>query len=94
MQEFRDYQERRVRLTDERLEHIRARHPELIGIEYVIGETLNSPDSVVQDEDDEEVFIYRRWYTGIYHGDKWVVVVVVIHPDDAFISTAYVTSEL
>ncbi|MCI0440198.1 MAG: hypothetical protein L0177_13870, partial [Chloroflexi bacterium] len=49
---------------------------------------------VSQDEDDEEVFIYRRWYTGIYRGDKWVVVVVVIHPDDAFISTAYVTSEL
>jgi hypothetical protein len=37
-----DYQNRQVRLTDERLAHILT-HPEMVGIESQIADTLKNP---------------------------------------------------
>ena len=94
MQTFRDYMGREIRLTEERITHILVRHPEILAFTHTIAETLEAPDSVEPDEDDPEVWKYNRWYTETNYGDKWMVVVVVRKPDDAFISTAYITNEI
>ena len=42
MKILRDYEGREVRLTDERLAHI-LEHPEMVGLEDAIGDTLARP---------------------------------------------------
>lgn len=87
-----DYQDRQVRLTDERLEHILA-HPEMVGMETLIAETLRYPQLVRQSRSDETAELYYRFYTQTRIGDKWLCVVVKYLQDDAFIVTAYFTDK-
>ena len=47
MKILRDLQERAIRLTEERLTHI-LEHPEMVGMEQAIEETLMRPERVVQ----------------------------------------------
>ena len=47
-----DYQGRQVRLTDERLAHI-LEHPEMIGLDFAIAETLRAPTAVIQSFSDQ-----------------------------------------
>jgi hypothetical protein len=46
-----DFLGRAVRLTDERRAHI-LEHPEMVGLESAITETLRAPESVVQSVSD------------------------------------------
>ena len=87
-----DYQGLAVRLTDERLAHI-LDHPEMIGLEAAISETLNHPALVIQSISDEAARLYYRFYSGTRVGDKFVCVVVKVKPGDAFVLTAYLTDE-
>lgn len=87
-----DYQDRQVRLTDERLEHILA-HPEMVGMETLIAETLRYPQLVRQSLSDETAELYYRFYTQTRIGDKWLCVVVKYLQDDAFVVTAYFTDK-
>ena len=89
MQVFRDYEGREIRLTNERMAHVAQRHRELLRIENAIGDTLAKPDTFLYDE----AIIYCRQYAGV-HIDTWVLVVVAIMPDDAFILTAYTAKSL
>ena len=68
-----------VRLTDERLAHI-LDHPEMVGLEAAILETLNYPALVIQSISDEAARLYYRFYSGTRVGDKFVCVVVKIKP--------------
>lgn len=79
-----------VRLTDERLAHI-LDHPEMIGIEAAIEETLTSPTLVIESLSDGTAHLYYRFYSGTAVGDKFMCVVVKFKPDDAFVLTAYLT---
>lgn len=94
MQVFRDYMGRDVRLTDERLEHIYSRHFYMRGMEYAIAETINNPEVVRVDEDDNEAELFYRWYTIPGWGRGWLLVVVIVKEDDAFIATAYMTGAI
>ncbi|WP_126147243.1 hypothetical protein [Synechococcus elongatus] len=85
-----DYQNREVRLTEERLAHI-LRHPEMVGMETQIADTLKNPQLVRQSRSDESVGLFYRFYTQTAIGDKWLCVVVKYLCDDAFIVTAYFT---
>lgn len=87
-----DYQDRQVRLTNERLEHILA-HPEMAGMETLIAETLRYPQLVRQSRSDETAELYYRFYTQTTIGDKWLCVVVKYLQGDAFIVTAYFTDK-
>ena len=58
MQVFKDYQERSVKLTDERVAHILEGHAELTGFESAIGETIEEPDSVVQSNTNPNARLY------------------------------------
>ena len=90
MQIVQDYQGRAVRLTPERLAHI-LEHPEMVGLETAIAETLARPERVLQSTVDPEAELYYRYYVGTRVGDKWLCVVVKVAPTDAFVVTAYLT---
>lgn len=88
-----DYQERQVRLTEERLKHI-LRHPELSAMEGEIDVTLRNPEEVRRSRTDETVLLSYRYYTGTPIGDKWLCVVVKYLENDAFVLTAYFTDKI
>lgn len=56
-----DFAERRLRLTQERLEHI-ERRPELEGQCSKIEKTLTDPDDVRVSDQDKTVYLYHRRY--------------------------------
>ena len=91
MKEYVDYEGRRVRLTDERLGHI-LEHPEMVGLEPKIEETLAHPECVIESLSDAEVRLYYRYYVGTRVGDKYLCVVVKVQGADAFVITAYLTN--
>jgi hypothetical protein len=89
---LQDYQQRPVRLTDERLAHI-LEHPEMKGMETAIGETLLHPAMVIESGADPAAELSYRYYTGTRVGDKWLCVVVKYAREDAFVLTAYLTDQ-
>ena len=92
MQVLVDYQDRRIRLTDERLAHI-LKHPEMASMEAELNRTLKSPEIVRLSKSDAEIALYYRFYTDTRVGDKWLCVVVKFLVEDAFILTAYFTDK-
>ena len=88
MRVFEDYEGRPVVLTDYRERYILNRHYEIgvLGIHEVIGETLASPDIVV---DYNLALHYYRLYLGTPYGDKYVHVVVVRDEGTRYVRTAY-----
>lgn len=90
MKVLTDYQGTKVRLTDERLAHI-LEHPELVGMESSIEETLRNPSLVIRSLTDPEAALNYRYYFGTTVGDKWLCVVVKYFSNDAFVLTAYLT---
>ena len=87
-----DYQGVAIRLTDERLVHITS-HPEMVGLQAAIEETLKNPALVIQSVSDETARLYYRFYSRTRVGDKFVCVVVKVGLDDDFVLTAYLTDK-
>lgn len=95
-----DYQNREVRLTEERLTHIRN-HPEMVGMDTLIAQTLKQPQLVRKSRSDENAALLYRFYIQAAMvgdrswniGDKWLCVVVKYLLDDAFVVTAYFTDK-
>lgn len=69
MKILKDYQERSVRLTDERLQHI-LEHPEMAELERALEETLRHPQFVFQSRLDAAVKLSYHFYLGTKVGDK------------------------
>ncbi len=88
-----------VELTDERLAHIRAGHPELI-TEAVdrIARTLSDPDEIRTDPRFAGTHLISRWFDDLLGGKIMVVAVVVDetrpHERRHWVVTAYVTRRL
>ena len=93
MRILRDFRGLRVRLTEERLEHI-LEHPEMSDKEAAIEETLLSPEQVLDSLLDPEVRLYYRFYRMTAVGDKYLCVVVKMRQGDAFVLTAYLTDSI
>lgn len=93
MKLFKDFEGKAIRLTTERLRHIRE-HPEMRGLAGQIKEVLAHPLKVVQSVSDPEVRLYYRFYFSTKVGDKYLCVVVKMRGDDAFVLTAYLTDTL
>ncbi len=92
METFFDHQGLALRLTDERLAHI-LDHPEMIGLEDAISETLKQPEVVIRSAGDPATRLYYRFYSRTPVGGKFVCVVVKEKPADAFVLTAYLTDK-
>lgn len=93
MKILRDYEGRAIRLTDERLAHI-LDHPEMTNLEAEIGNTLATPQCVMQSASDGETWLYYRFHRETRVGDKFLCVVVKKPLDDAFVITAYLTDKV
>ncbi len=88
-----DYLKNGIRITEERLTHIRE-HPEMIMHIEKIAETLISPDTVVKSRSDVQARLYFRYYEGLSIGNKYMCVVVKFKSEDAFVITAYFTDSV
>ena len=93
MQRLIDFQDREIRLTDERRQHI-LEHPEMMEMDTEIERTLWKPEQVRRSRTDPTVVLYYRYYTETIVGNKWLCVVVKLLIDDAFVITAYLTDKL
>lgn len=93
MRNLLDFQGLEVRLTDERLEHI-LEHPEMMGSEAAIEDTLGYPEQVLESLFDSEIRLYYRFYRGTVVGNKYLCVVVKMSDVDAFVLTAYLTDSV
>lgn len=82
-----------VRLMDERMAHI-LDHPEMVGMEAAIDETLLEPEIVIQSKSDDQAKLYYHSYARTPVGEKLLCVVVKVQQDDAFVLTAYLTDRL
>ncbi|NTW59275.1 MAG: hypothetical protein HGB21_00930 [Nitrospirae bacterium] len=92
MKVLRDYQGKPVRLTDERLAHIKE-HPEMVDMEAALEETLLKPQLVIRSGADTSANLNYRYYYGTLVGDKWLCAVVKYGIEDAFVLTAYLTDK-
>lgn len=93
MRVIHDYRGVPIRLTDERLAHI-LDHPEIVGLEGAIEQTLARPETVMESFTDPQARLYYRFYVGTRVGEKYLCVVVKISRDDAFVLTAYLTDKV
>ena len=84
-----------IRLTAEQLRHIYQRHPEMVGMERAIRETLDNPERILASvSDPERVREFYRWFPETTEGSKYVRVVVGFEPGDAFVITAHLTRRI
>lgn len=94
MRIFRDVNNRDVRLTDERYEHLMSDHPEMAEQIDKVRETLLNPGKVVRSRTDPQVELFYQFYQTTPVTQKFLCVVVKAFTDDAFIITAYFTSTI
>ena len=87
-----DYKQRAVCLTDERWMHILG-HPEMVGQRERVIETLTELDIVLATAKDTAVHTYHRFYKQTPVTQKYLVVAVKILQGDAYVLTAYFTSQ-
>ncbi len=88
-----DYAGNVIRLTDERLTHIKE-HPEMLPHIPKINETIAAPDTVIKSKSDEEARLYYKHYEGLSIGNKYLCIVVKFKGIDAFVITAYFTDSI
>jgi hypothetical protein len=89
-----DVLNRRIRLTDEREEHIKTDHPEMSGQMEKVRETLFTPDQIVRSRTDPAVELFYRPYDVTPVTEKYLCVVVKVGAGDAFIVAAYFTDAI
>ena len=85
---------RRVRLTTERLTHMRAFHPELTNSVRRIQKTLSEPDRIIRSTSDPDAQLFYRFFRDSPVGSKFFCVVVKADKDDYFVVTAYFTDKV
>ena len=83
MSVYTDYEGNEIRLTDERVRHIKQRHARVFDIPGAIELTLADPDFVEQSR-----YGSREYHRYFENSNRWVMVVVAFRSDDAFILTA------
>ncbi len=94
MTQLFDKDERPVRLTGERLDHLESDHPEMRGQVARIEQTVREPETVVRSRTDLEVALYYRMYPVTPVTRKYLCVVVKTLPErDAFMVTAPFTNK-
>jgi len=72
---YRDRNENEIYITDERWEHIYEHHPEIIGFESYVTETLRSGKRKQQPIDPNS-YKYSKFYEDLPDGNTQIIVVV------------------
>lgn len=86
-----DYAGRRIRFTEERIEHILANHPEMAGQLENVGEVLKNPDAVTRSLTDRDVEIFYKKFDNTPVSEKHLCVIVKKGFEDLFVVTSYFT---
>jgi hypothetical protein len=94
MKWFKDINNRQIRLTEERQEHIEADHPEMLAQIGKMQDTLLYPDIIVRSRTDPDVELFYRYYRITPVTEKFLCVVVKVLVGDQFIITAYFTDTI
>ena len=94
MEWFKDIRNRRIRLTDEREEHIETNHPEMSVQIDKVQDTLLNPDIIVRSRTDPDVELFYRHYDITPVTEKYLCVVVKVLIDDLFIITVCFTDTI
>lgn len=86
---------KKIRLTEERWQHIYHKHPE-IDESYIEKSkiTVTNPDAVVKNNKDPTEFLYHKYFHKTYFGGRYLVVVVKHLNSEGFIITLYLTSKI
>jgi hypothetical protein len=66
----------------------------MTGMRSAVEDTLRLPEVVVQSLGDARARLYYRYHQQTIVSSKYLCVVVVQTPDDAFVVTAYVTDQI
>ncbi len=85
---FTDYTGRIIRLTEERCAHI-LDHPEMGDQLERVAEALSEPDGVVATVADGTVHVYHKHYSQTPVTKKYLLVVVKVLSNDAFVLTVF-----
>jgi len=80
-----------IRLTAERWSHIVEAHDYMAGIQDLVFETIENPDSIVHGEKNELIAIRHYEKTSI--SEKSMIVIYKETKDNGFIVTAFLTSK-
>lgn len=80
-----------IRLSEERWEHIRSRHPEMETQRERVFETIQAPD-FIQEGDFGEFLAVRQYAATPVTRKQLVVAYRETNPEDGFVLTAYFTS--
>ncbi|MDY6839752.1 MAG: hypothetical protein SWH78_17480 [Thermodesulfobacteriota bacterium] len=91
MEWYKDIHNRKLRMSDERREHVETDHPEMWGQMDRVREALLDPDIVVRSRADLNVELYYRHYENTPVTEKYLCVVVKAGNSDLFVITAYFT---
>ena len=85
---------RRIRLTEEKCNHVRARHPEVFGEIDRMKETLISPQIVRRSMYDEKVWLFYRFFKQTPVTEKYLMVAVTILDNEGSVVTSYFTDRV
>ena len=83
---------KKIELTNERREHILARHPDVAIHFPKISKTLFEPDEVRADKEDKNVLLFYKYFSKIGSG-KYLVAVVKVN-ERSFLLTLYSTHRI
>lgn len=91
---FEDKDQKRIRLSDERIAHLESVHPEMRHQHEAIALTLKTPDMIVRSNTDATVALYYRFFETTPVTQKHLCVVVKAKQDDPFVITVYFTDSV
>ncbi len=94
MKWFKDIQNRQIRLSSERQDHIEIDHLEMSGQIDKIHDTLALPDVIIKSRTDPDVELFYQHYNTTPVTEKYLCVVVKVLVSDLFIITAYFTDTI
>jgi len=87
--EFISLNKIKIRLTDERLNHILTNHPEILEYVFDIGKTINKPDYLFKGNKGEYFAVLNKkvfYFVVIYKEDKV--------KKDGFVLTSFITKRI
>jgi hypothetical protein len=91
---FCPYFAEEVILTDERTQHIRTQHPDLLpGYRNTIDDVISKPDIIRSSSRMPNGYLFTKWCPEVQNG-KYVIVVIVSEALRKWVITSYISRKL
>ena len=91
---FCPYFDEKVALTEERVEHIRKQHPDLLPEHRkFIDEVIQKPDSIRRSKRMINGYLFTKWCAEVQNG-KHITVVIVSEASRKWVITSYISRKL